>query len=64
MPAPNPALLHSLRAQLHALAPRARYGVLPFGDARVDGCFAEGGLALGASPETVRSSGLSHSPNG
>jgi len=51
MPAPNPALLHSLRAQLHALAPRARYGVLPFGDARLDGCFPEGGLALGALHE-------------
>jgi protein ImuA len=51
MSALNPALLHSLRAQLHALAPRARYGVLPFGDARVDGCFAEGGLALGALHE-------------
>jgi protein ImuA len=51
MPVPNPALLHSLRAQLHALAPRARYGVLPFGDARIDGCFPEGGLALGALHE-------------
>jgi len=51
MAAPNPALLHSLRAQLHALAPRARHGVLRFGDARIDGCFAEGGLALGALHE-------------
>ena len=51
MPASNPALLHSLRAQLHALAPPARYGVLRFGDARIDGCFAEGGLALGALHE-------------
>jgi protein ImuA len=53
MPAPNPALLHSLRAQLHALAPRARYGVLRFGDARIDDCFAEGGLALGALHEVA-----------
>jgi protein ImuA len=53
MPTPNPALLHSLRAQLHALAPRARHGVLRFGDARLDGCFAEGGLALGALHEVA-----------
>jgi protein ImuA len=53
MPAPSPALLHSLRAQLHALAPRARCGVLPFGDTRIDGCFAEGGLALGGLHEVA-----------
>jgi protein ImuA len=35
-----------LRAHLHALQPR-RHGVLAFGDARVDRCLAEGGLALG-----------------
>ena len=53
MPAPSPAALHSLRAQLHALAPRARHGVLAFGDARIDGCFPEGGLALGALHEVA-----------
>ena len=51
MAAPDPALLHSLRAQLQALHPRARHGVLPFGDARVDACFPTGGLPLGALHE-------------
>jgi protein ImuA len=43
----------ALRAQLAALQPRARHGVLPFGDARVDDCLAEGGLALGALHEVA-----------
>ncbi len=51
MSAPTPALLHSLRAQLHALAPQARHGVLRFGDPRIDCCFAEGRLPLGAQHE-------------
>jgi protein ImuA len=51
MAARNPALLHSLRAQLQALQPRARHGVLAFGDARVDACFPAGGLPLGALHE-------------
>jgi protein ImuA len=51
MAAPDPALLHSLRAQLQALQPRARHGVLAFGDARVDACFPAGGLPLGALHE-------------
>src|SRR5215472_3637571 len=55
MPAPDPALLltslptslRGLRTQLQALQPRAAHGVLPFADARIDSCLAEGGLALG-----------------
>lgn len=51
MSTPHPALLQSLRAQLQALQPRARHGVLSFGDARVDACFPAGGLPLGALHE-------------
>jgi len=51
MPTPNPVLLAHLRARLQALQPRARHGVLPFGDPRVDGCFADGGLPLGGLHE-------------
>jgi protein ImuA len=51
MLAPDPALLHSLRTQLQALQPRARHGVLAFGDARVDACFPAGGLTLGGLHE-------------
>ena len=53
MSARNPALLHSLRAQLLALQPRARHGVLPFGDIRVDACFPANGLPLGALHEVA-----------
>ena len=51
MAAPDPALLHSLRAQLQALQPRGQHGVLAFGDTRVDSCFPAGGLPLGALHE-------------
>src|SRR4051794_10128955 len=49
----SPALLHSLRAQLQALQPRARHGVLAFGDPRVDACLPGGGLPLGALHEVA-----------
>jgi protein ImuA len=53
MPTLDPALLHSLRTQLQALQPRARHGVLAFGDARVDACFPAGGLPLGGLHEVA-----------
>jgi protein ImuA len=53
MPAPDPALLHSLRTQLQALQPQARHGVLAFGEPRVDGCFPAGGLPLGGLHEVA-----------
>ena len=53
MSIPNPALLQSLRAQLQMLQPRARHGVLAFGDPRVDACFPAGGLPLGALHEVA-----------
>ena len=49
MPGARTARLEGLRAQIAALeaGTRTLTPVLPFGDPRVDGCLAGGGLALG-----------------
>ena len=48
MPGARAARLSGLRAQIAALeaGTRSLHPVLPFGDARIDGCLAGGGLAL------------------
>ena len=51
---PLPTVLPAaLRARLAALEPGPKHGVLRFGDPRIDGCLAGGGLALGALHEVT-----------
>ncbi len=50
---PTRLSLPVLRARMGLLQPPAAHGVLPFGDPRVDGCLAGGGLALGALHEVA-----------
>jgi protein ImuA len=56
-PHDHAARLHSIRLQLQHFQPRARHGVLPFGDPRIDDCLTEGGLALGGLHE-IEGAGL------
>ncbi|MBV9813949.1 MAG: damage-inducible protein [Acetobacteraceae bacterium] len=55
--AADPGKLAALRAALCAHAVGRRHGTLAFGDARVDGCLPDGGLALGAVHEIAAAAG-------